>query len=37
LARDPDPTRRLGVALVLGAVVAWSTAGLFVRLVDLDA
>lgn len=27
----------LGVALVLGAVVAWSTAGLFVRLVGLDA
>jgi drug/metabolite transporter (DMT)-like permease len=37
LARNPDPTRRLGVALVLGAVVAWSIAGLFVRLVDLDA
>jgi drug/metabolite transporter (DMT)-like permease len=37
VARTPDPTRRAGVALVLGAVVAWSTAGLFVRLVDLDA
>ena len=29
--------RHWGILLCLGAVLAWSTAGLFVRLVDLDA
>src|SRR5215217_5069354 len=35
--RGDDRRPRLGVLLVLGAVVAWSTAGLLVRLVGLDA
>lgn len=29
--------RVLGIALVTGGVVLWSTAGLFVRLLDLDS
>lgn len=30
------PSRRLGIAIVLVSAVMWSTAGLFVRMADLD-
>jgi drug/metabolite transporter (DMT)-like permease len=32
-----DPQRRMGIALVIAAAVAWSTAPLFVRLLALDS
>lgn len=34
---EADPQRRMGIALVIAAAVAWSTAPLFVRLLALDS
>jgi drug/metabolite transporter (DMT)-like permease len=34
---EVDPQRRMGIALVIAAAVAWSTAPLFVRLLALDS
>jgi len=33
----PNPQHRLGIALVLGAAVAWSTAPFFTRLLPYDS
>jgi drug/metabolite transporter (DMT)-like permease len=34
---EADPQRRMGIALVVAAALAWSTAPLFVRLLALDS